>query len=65
MKLINRLSFIFNHIVEQVDGSIDLVSAMFKQMDGEKGGEKLSTVYKSIKKIVRAESPLKHYNISY
>jgi hypothetical protein len=39
---------------------MELVSATLKQMDGEKGGAKLSTVYTRIKKIIKVESPLKH-----
>jgi hypothetical protein len=39
---------------------MDLVTVTLKQIDGEKGGAKLSTVYTRIKKIIKVESPLKH-----
>jgi hypothetical protein len=39
---------------------MDLVSATLKHMDGDKGREKVSTVYTRIKKIIKVESPLKH-----
>jgi hypothetical protein len=60
VKQYNRLCFIIDHIVEQVGGNMDLVSAMLKQMGGEKGEEKLSTVYTRIKNIIKVESTLKH-----
>jgi hypothetical protein len=56
----NRLLFIFDHIVKQVGGNMDLVSETLKKIDGEKGGAKFSTVYTRIKKIIKVESPLKH-----
>jgi hypothetical protein len=60
VKHYNRLRFIIDHIVEQVGVNMDLVNAMLKQIDGEKGGEKLYTVYTRIKEIIKVESPLKH-----
>jgi hypothetical protein len=60
VKQYNRLRCIIDHIVEQVGGNMDLVSATLKQTDGEKGGAKISTVYTRIKKIIKVESPLKH-----
>jgi hypothetical protein len=56
----NRLRFIIDHIVEEVGGNMDLLPATLKQMDGEKGGAKLSTVYTRIKNIIKVESPLRH-----
>jgi hypothetical protein len=41
-----------------VGGDMNLVSAMLKQMDGEKGGAKVYTIYTRIKKIIKVESPL-------
>jgi hypothetical protein len=43
-----------------VGGNMYLVTATLKQMDGEKVGEKFSTVYTRIKKIIKVESALKH-----
>jgi hypothetical protein len=60
VKQYNRLRFIIDRIVEQAGGYMDLVTATLKQMDGEKGGEKMSTVYTRIKNITKVESPLKH-----
>jgi hypothetical protein len=60
IKQYNRLRFIIDHIVKQLGGNMDLVNATLKQMDGEKGGAKLSTVYTRIKNIIKVESPLKH-----
>jgi hypothetical protein len=56
----NRLRFIIDHIVEQVGGNMDLVTAKLKQMDEEKGGATFSTVYTRIKKNIKVKSPLKH-----
>jgi hypothetical protein len=56
----NRLSFIIDHIVEEVGGNTDLLTATLIQMDGEKSGVKLSTVYTRIKKIIKLESPMKY-----
>jgi hypothetical protein len=39
---------------------MDLVTSTLKQMDGEKVGANLSTVYTRINKIIKVESPLKH-----
>jgi hypothetical protein len=60
VKQYNWLRFIIDHIVGQVGGNMDLVTATLKQMDEEKGGAKLSTVYTRIKKIIKVESNLKH-----
>jgi hypothetical protein len=56
----NRLHFIIDHILEEVGGNMDLLTATLRQMDGEKGGAKLSTVYTRIKNIIKLESPMKH-----
>jgi hypothetical protein len=56
----NRLRFIIDHIVEEVGGNTDLLTATLIQMDGEKGGAKLSTVYTRIKKIIKLESPMNY-----
>jgi hypothetical protein len=37
IKQYNGLCFIIDHIVEQVGGNMDLVTATMKQMDEEKG----------------------------
>jgi hypothetical protein len=45
------MRFIIDHIVKKEDGNMYQVRVTLQQMDGEKGGEKNSTVYKRIKKI--------------
>jgi hypothetical protein len=44
-KKYNWQRFIIDHIVKQVGGNMNLVTATLKQMDGEKSGAKFSTVY--------------------
>jgi hypothetical protein len=60
VKQYNRLRFIIDHIVEEVGGNTDLLTATLIQMYGEKGGAKLSTVYTRIKNIIKLESPMKY-----
>jgi hypothetical protein len=56
----NRLCFIIDHIVEKVDGNMDRVRVTLQQMDDEKGGANLSTVYTRFKNIIKVEPPLKY-----
>jgi hypothetical protein len=51
---------LISHIVEELGGHTDLLTATLIQMDGEKCGAKLSTVYTRIKKIIKLESPMKY-----